>query len=100
MSVQLEAALLAKESALGSINSEISATLEDRKKLTAETDKALVDLYEKIRGNGVTGAAKLLNGKCGGCNLAINAGDLSKLLALPAEEVARCEECRCILVRA
>ena len=100
LSVQLEAALLAKESALGSINSEISATLEDRKKLTAETDKALVDLYEKIRGNGVTGAAKLLNGKCGGCNLAINAGDLSKLLALPAEEVARCEECRCILVRA
>lgn len=99
LSVQLEAASSAKESALSSLNSEISVTLENKRKLTAETDKALVELYEKIRGNGVTGAAKLINGKCSGCNLAINAGDLTKLLALPAEEVARCEECRCILVR-
>ena len=100
LQVQLEEASLAKENALSSINSEISATSQERSKISLETDKALVELYEKIRGNGVTGAAKLLNGKCGGCNLAINAGDLSKLLALPAEEVARCEECRCILVRA
>ena len=100
LQVQLEAASLAKENALSSINSEISATSQERSKISLATDKALVDLYEKIRGNGVTGAARLLNGKCGGCNLAINAGDLSKLLALPAEEVARCEECRCILVRA
>ena len=99
LSVQVEAASLAKDQALSSINSEITSTTESRDKLSAETDKALVDLYEKIRGNGVTGAAKLLNGKCGGCNLAINAGDLTKLLALPAEELARCEECRCILVR-
>ena len=99
LSVKLEAASSAKESALSSLNSEISVTLENKRKLTAETDKALVELYEKIRGNGVTGAAKLINGKCSGCNLAINAGDLTKLLALPAEEVARCEECRCILVR-
>ena len=97
--VQLEAASLAKENALNSINSEISLTSDKRSKLATETDKVLFDLYEKIRGNGVTGAAKLINGKCGGCNLAINAGDLTKLLALPAEEVARCEECRCILVR-
>ena len=100
LSVQLEAASLAKENALSSINSEISATSQERSKISLETDRALVDLYEKIRANGVTGAAKLANGKCGGCNLAINAGDLTKLLSLPAEEVARCEECRCILVRA
>jgi len=54
----------------------------------------LTDLYEKF------GAAKLQNGQCTGCNLAINAGDLSKLNALAADEVARCEECRRILVRA
>ena len=91
---------MAKENALSSINSEISATSQERSKISLATDKALVDLYEKIRANGVTGAAMLANGKCGGCNLAINAGDLTKLLSLPAEEVARCEECRCILVRA
>ena len=99
LQVQLEAASLAKENALNSINSEISASSQQRSQISAETDKALIDLYEKIHANGVTGAAKLLNGKCGGCNLAINAGDLTKILALPTEEVARCEECRCILVR-
>jgi len=40
-----------------------------------------------------------VNGQCSGCNLAINAGDLAKLMALPDDEIARCEECRCILVR-
>ncbi len=100
LQVKLEEASLAKENALSSINSEISVTSDERSKISLATDKALVDLYEKIRANGVTGAAKLANGKCGGCNLAINAGDLTKLLSLPAEEVARCEECRCILVRA
>jgi predicted nucleic acid-binding Zn-ribbon protein len=99
LQVQLDAALLAKENALKNINSEISASSQNRSQISAETDKALIDLYEKIHANGITGAAKLLNGKCGGCNLAINAGDLTKLLSLPAEEVARCEECRCILVR-
>ena len=99
LQVQLEAASLAKENALNSINSEISASSQQRSQISAETDKALIDLYEKIHANGVTGAAKLANRKCGGCNLAINAGDLTKLLGLPAEEVARCEECRCILVR-
>ena len=99
LQVQLEAASLAKENALNSINSEITASSQQRSQISAETDKALIDLYEKIHANGVTGAAKLANGKCGGCNLAINAGDLTKLLSLPAEEVARCEECRCILVR-
>ena len=67
--------------------------------MATQIDKSLIDLYEKIRSNGVVAAARIINGRCGGCNLAINSGDLTKILALPEEEVAWCEECRCILVR-
>ena len=87
-----EAAVL-HDAALAEIDLELKAALEARAELFPQIEEALADLYEKV------GAAKLHNGQCTGCNLAINAGDLSKLNALPAEEVARCEECRRILVR-
>jgi predicted nucleic acid-binding Zn-ribbon protein len=87
------------ETKLASLQDEIKKALDNRAELIAQTDKVLFELYEKVRSSGVIGAARLKNGQCGGCNLAINSGDLSKLIALPEEEVARCEECRCILVR-
>ncbi len=91
---KLEAAAVARDAALVIIDNELKLIANERTELFPTIDKALTDLYEKF------GAAKLKNGQCTGCNLAINAGDLSKLNALPAEEVARCEECRRILVRA
>ena len=60
----------------------------------------LVDLYEKIRDTtGGAGAAALLGGACGGCNLSINTVELKRVADLADDEVVRCEECRCILVR-
>lgn len=93
-----EAAVL-KDAALAEIEKELKNATSKRQEILPLIEKALIDLYEKIRSNGGVGAAKLANGQCGGCNLTINAGDLSKLLALPEDEIARCEECRCILVR-
>ena len=93
-----EAAVL-KDAALSEIDKELKIATSKRQEILPLVEKALIDLYEKIRSNGGVGAAKLANGQCGGCNLTINAGDLSKLLALPEDEIARCEECRCILVR-
>lgn len=87
-------AAVAKDNALAEIDRELQVALAARAELFPQIDKALTDLYEKF------GAAKLHAGQCTGCNLAINAGDLGKLNALAAEEVARCEECRRILVRA
>ena len=92
-------ALAAKNSALTALDSELNFANKERAELVTQIDKSLIDLYEKIRSNGVVAAARIINGQCGGCNLAINSGDLTKILALPEEEVARCEECRCILVR-
>jgi predicted nucleic acid-binding Zn-ribbon protein len=87
-------AAVAKDAALAEIDRELQVAIAFRAELFPQIDKALADMYEKF------GAAKLHAGQCTGCNLAINAGDLGKLNALPSEEVARCEECRRILVRA
>jgi predicted nucleic acid-binding Zn-ribbon protein len=91
--VKVAEAAVARDSVLAAIDAELQVALKARAELLPQIEKALADLYEKF------GAAKLHAGQCTGCNLAINAGDLGKLNALPAEEVARCEECRRILVR-
>ena len=65
-----------------------------------QIEKSLLDLYEKIRGNGGgVGAAALVGNKCNGCNLAINAVEMERIKSLGKDELLRCEECRRILVR-
>ncbi len=68
--------------------------------MASEIENDLLGLYEKIRSSadGI-GAARLHAGQCQGCNLTINAADLSKINSLPDDDVVRCEECRRILVR-
>lgn len=89
-----------KEVALEEITRAINATTSDRQVLANDCEPELLALYEKIRASadGI-GAARLHAGQCQGCNLTINTADLSKINALPDDEVVRCEECRRILVR-
>jgi predicted nucleic acid-binding Zn-ribbon protein len=82
--------------ALESERQEIST---ERDITVTKVEKALYDLYEKIRTNGGAGAAALKGGQCLGCNLSINSVDLKQMLEAAEDEVIRCEECRCILVR-
>lgn len=71
-----------------------------RNEVAQSLSKELIDLYEKIKQqNSGTGAALLNGDKCEGCHLTMNAGELSRIRALPDDDVVRCEECRCILVR-
>lgn len=89
-----------KDIALAAIESEMAATSSERLATIATIDGALVDLYEKVRANNNgTGAAALREGCCDGCHLAINSVELSRMKTLASDEVVRCEECRCILVR-
>jgi predicted nucleic acid-binding Zn-ribbon protein len=89
-----------KEVALEEINRAKNATITERSALVIEIEPELLNLYEKIRASadGI-GAARLHAGKCQGCNLTINASDLSRINSLPEDDVVRCEECRRILVR-
>ena len=85
--------------ATNEINSVISAKQKDRQGVAVKIEKALLELYEKIRAPSGVGAAALVGNKCNGCNLAINAVEMQRIKTLPADEVLRCEECRRILVR-
>ena len=85
--------------ATNEINSLITIKQKDRQEVAVKIEKALLDLYEKIRSSSGIGAASLVGNKCNGCNLAINAVEMQRIKTLPADEVLRCEECRRILVR-
>ena len=89
-----------KNKACEKIDSEIASLVAERKATALSVDGALLDLYEKIRSNNNgTGAAALREGRCDGCHLAINSVEISRMKTLASDEVVRCEECRCILVR-
>jgi predicted nucleic acid-binding Zn-ribbon protein len=88
------------QSATDEINKVIADKNTARNLVTGKIEKALIDLYEKIRGNaGGVGAAALVGNKCNGCNLAINAVEMDRIKSLSKDELLRCEECRRILVR-
>jgi len=103
----LEATLAAEIAELTDRKNVVSLALEsesvqlktERAVTVTSVDKEIYDLYEKIRSSGGAGAAALLGGQCLGCNLTINSIDLKRMLDSAEDEVIRCEECRCILVR-
>ncbi len=98
--VQINDLNIRKENALARINGELEALAQERSETLASVSPELIALYEKIRAsNNGTGAAALVAGTCTGCHLSINTVELKRIAELASDEVVRCEECRCILVR-
>jgi predicted nucleic acid-binding Zn-ribbon protein len=88
------------ENAITALQAEVDLAKAQRVELLPRIDVPLVELYEKIRaGNSGMGAALLVGNTCGGCHLAINAGEMERIKSLATDEVLRCDECRTILVR-
>jgi len=91
---------ICKENALAAIHTELEGIDADRKSTTQSVGPEFLALYEKIReGNNGIGAAALAGNQCKGCNLTLNTIELQRIAGLADDEVVRCEECRCILVR-
>jgi predicted nucleic acid-binding Zn-ribbon protein len=91
---------ISKENVLTVIGADLSAAAQERAKTVASVNPELIALYEKIRtANNGTGAAALIGNQCKGCHLTLNTSELQRIAALAEDEVPRCEECRCILVR-
>lgn len=89
-----------RNAALADIESKREEISTARSAVEATISKEILDLYNKIKeSNGGIGAARLKDGKCDGCHLAINTVELGRIKSLPDDEVVRCEECRRILVR-
>jgi len=91
---------IAKENALTVIGADLSVAAQERAKTVSSVNPELLALYEKIRAsNNGTGAAALVGNQCKGCHLTLNTIELQRIAALAEDEVVRCDECRCILVR-
>jgi predicted nucleic acid-binding Zn-ribbon protein len=82
------------------IGADLSAAAQERSKTVNSVNPELIALYEKIRAsNNGTGAAALVGNQCKGCHLTLNTIELQRIAGLAEDELVRCEECRCILVR-
>lgn len=89
-----------KENALTIILNERGAVTEKRNSIFSPIAQELKDLYTKIAAdNNGNGAALIVGNECQGCRLTINTTEVGRIAGLPADEVVRCEQCRCILVR-
>lgn len=88
-----------KENAMARLSGELATFTTERAAIVTKVGSELIAIYEKVRADRGVGAAALSEGKCMGCNLAINAVELARIKGLSDDEVVRCEECRCILVR-
>jgi uncharacterized protein len=86
--------------AQAAVDRELAAEVEARQAAAAVVPAELADLYERLRTrlNGVA-AAPLVNGRCGGCHLALPATEIARLRKEPPETLVRCEQCERILVR-
>lgn len=88
------------ENASTELRTKLGEEIKLRVAKSAEIEKTLLELYEKIRGSaGGVGAALLVGNTCEGCHLSITPVELEKIKSQAADEVVRCEECRRILVR-
>uniref|UniRef100_UPI00404998F3 zinc ribbon domain-containing protein n=2 Tax=Candidatus Planktophila sp. TaxID=2175601 RepID=UPI00404998F3 len=89
-----------KENALAAIHTELEGLATDRKARAQSVAADFLALYEKVReSSGGIAAALLVGAQCKGCNLTLNTIELQRISSLSEDEVIRCEECRCILVR-
>jgi predicted nucleic acid-binding Zn-ribbon protein len=80
-------------------NKEIATFSTERQTVISKVEKDLLDLYEKIRSEHGTGAGLFGHGACNSCQIQISPSEINNINSTDPEEVIRCENCRCILVR-
>jgi predicted nucleic acid-binding Zn-ribbon protein len=88
-----------RDSRWSQIDNELASVADARGPVVAQVPDDLLALYERLREQKGVGAALLRARQCGGCQLTLDASELSRIKSAPADEVIRCEECQRILVR-
>ena len=97
---QISEARAERDEQQADLGAQLAEALAPRDALVAELPEDLVALYEKLRAShGGLGAAMLHARRCLGCQLELNAADMTRIRDAAADEVLRCEECSRILVR-
>ncbi len=82
------------------VREEIDREVTARSVEAAGIPETLLADYESLRTRmGGVAVARLRNGTCEGCHLALSAMEQDRLRRAPADEACHCEECGCILIR-
>lgn len=97
--VAVDKAEAAHTVAVAEIEAEIVGHQARRGPITENIPAELLKLYEKLRADNGMGAAALYLGRCQGCGMELNPVALAKARSAADNELLRCEECKCILVR-
>ena len=87
------------KAALGEMATEAADVAQRRADVASSIPADLMALYEKVRGDNPTAAALLQRGACTGCRISLPATELSKVRESDPDQIVRCDNCRCILVR-
>ena len=97
----VKAGLVASRDAkVGEFQAQMRVVEAERANFAAGLDGELLKFYEKVRADhGGVGAAALRGGACEGCQLQLPPSERARVQGLPADDVARCDECGRILVR-
>ena len=89
-----------RDEQLAALDAEVGQRRTERDAIAPTIEPTLLTLYDRVAAShGGVGAAELRARRCTGCQLEVNAADLRRFAAAPADEVLRCEECSRILVR-
>jgi len=82
------------------IDFEINSLTGQRMEIANQLPADLISLYDKIRADqGGVGAALIHRGSCQGCHITIDAQEIDQIRKMSADAIARCDQCRRILVR-
>ncbi len=81
------------------VDRELAAELAARQEAVAGIPADVAALYEQLRARLGVAAAPLVNGRCGGCHLALPATEIDRLRKESPDTLVRCEQCERILVR-
>jgi len=84
---------------IAAIDAERADATSTRQALAINIPDRLVELYERIHAKQPVAAAELVGRRCGSCRIEKSPADMIPIKAAAIDEVLRCEECNCVLIR-
>jgi uncharacterized protein len=84
---------------VGEIDAETAEATSTREALAINIPDRLVELYERVHAKQPIAAAELVGRRCGSCRIEKSPADMIPIKSAPIDEVLRCEECGCVLIR-
>lgn len=96
----IRALMATRDEELAALDSQLQHAGAKRETVCDKMPAPLITYYERIRDKHAgLGAAELVQRRCSGCRLDLNAADLRAFASAAPDEVLICEECGRILIR-